>query len=203
MVRRHIHQHHCVGSDHRVITHHHRSQQLGSSADINMAAHDRHATRFHSPQRNLLKNQAVRAHLGLRMDDHAIGMRQDQTTTKLRVQRNVCTRHNAPEAMSQGGPGPQGIPPHATIAQSLVVADAAKKSFAGAPLAKSYLLSLPVGLYGAGQGCLLLLLMIHLEGFTRPFILGVPWRHAHSIHMKLKRVVGLCIYSHLTALALI
>ena len=59
------------------------SEHLGASADIDMPADNRGTASGQRAQRDLLEDQAVRSNAGVRMDNNAIGMRQQQTTAKL------------------------------------------------------------------------------------------------------------------------
>lgn len=200
VVRRHVGHHHRVGADDGMVAHHDRAEQLGTGTDVDMAADDRRSTRIQSAKRDLLKNQAIGAHLGARMNHHTIWVRQYETTTNEAIQRDVSTRHHTPEPVSERSPSPEGIPPSSPLAPTLVIADAAEQAFARVPFAEAQLLALPVGICCADQGRVELL-MIHFWNVDQP---SMPGGFAGTFSTRsLRRVEGLCIYSHLTRLALI
>lgn len=53
--------------------------------------------------RYLLENQAIWADTDIRVNYDAVWMRQQKSPSDLAVDWNICTRHYAPEAMSQYG----------------------------------------------------------------------------------------------------
>jgi hypothetical protein len=69
-----------------------------------MAADPGRVARPARANRDLLKDQAVRADMRIGMNHHAIRMRQQQAAANVRIQRNIRTRHHAPEPVTQHRP---------------------------------------------------------------------------------------------------
>jgi len=84
-----------IRTDARMVAYADGPQNLGSRTDVYMTADSGHAAVV-GADRDLLEQQAIRADLGVRMDDNAVRMRQQQTASQLAIQRNVGASHHAP-----------------------------------------------------------------------------------------------------------
>jgi len=99
-----------IRSNPRVAADGNRPQDLGSRADVYMTADLGRAT-LTNTQRYLLEQQAIRADLGVRMDDDAIRMRQQQTAAQFAIQRNIGAGDHTPIAVPQYCADPRHRPP--------------------------------------------------------------------------------------------
>ncbi len=77
-----------------------RSQNLGPRADVDMTADFRRAA-LANTECYLLKQQAIWPDLGVRVDDYAVRMRQQQTAAQFAIQGNIGAGHYAPTPVSQ------------------------------------------------------------------------------------------------------
>jgi hypothetical protein len=107
MVGRHIAEHHGIGTDDGMVANHDGTQQLGTCADVDMAAHNRGATCFKRSEGDLLQDEAIGADAGVLVDHHTIGVRQAKAAADLARKRYVRAGDHAPEPVSQHGPTPQ------------------------------------------------------------------------------------------------
>ena len=81
------------------------TDHFGTGADVDVTAHQRHTAVRHA-QRHLLEDQAVRTNHHGRVDDDAVGVRQQQSTADARVDGDVGARHSLPKDVTQNGPAP-------------------------------------------------------------------------------------------------
>src|SRR5262249_20148687 len=81
-----------------------RAQDLRAGADIDMALDHWDAAQAPRSNRDLLKDQAVYADLGVGVNDDAIGVRDQEPTANLAEERNFGPSDNGPEAMAQHQP---------------------------------------------------------------------------------------------------
>lgn len=145
----HVRQHHRIGSNDRVVSDDDRSQQLRPGTDVDVPPDGGGSPGDHSPERHLLKDEAVRSDLGIRMDHYPVRMRKHEPLIDLADQRNIGARHHTPEAMPEHGPPFQRVKQNPGMLPALVVTNAGQKPFARIPFAKAESLALPVGVCGA------------------------------------------------------
>src|SRR5258706_12699386 len=74
-------------------------QNFRTGANIDVAGNVRKAAGVSYPDRNLLEDQAVDANFGCWMNDYPVGVRNQQATTDLTVERDICARNDAPKRM--------------------------------------------------------------------------------------------------------
>jgi len=103
---------HGIRTDACMVAYPDRPQNLGARTDVDMTADSGHATVV-GADGDLLEQQAIRADLGVWMDDEAIRMRQQQTASQLAIQRNVGASHHAPASVPQYRANPRQCPPEA------------------------------------------------------------------------------------------
>ena len=144
---------HCVGADHCMVAHDNGTEQLGTGTNVNMTSNNGCATRCNGSKGHLLKNQAIGTHSGIRMEHDSIWMGQKKPPLDTTIQRNIGTTDNAPKPVSDHCPVSQRETPPPRDAPALVVPDAGQQPFAGVPLEKTQLLSLPVGFRRADFVC--------------------------------------------------
>jgi hypothetical protein len=81
------------------------SQNLRSSPNIDVAGNfGNAATLVVARYRYLLKNLAVNADCGFRMNDNSVGMINPETASYSAVEGDLCASDYAPESMSQDTP---------------------------------------------------------------------------------------------------
>lgn len=93
--------HHGVRADPCMCADLNRPKDLGAGADVDMAGNFGNSAATAGAKRDLVENQAVHADLGVRMDDNAIGVGDQQPAADLAGERYFRPRHRAPEAMTQ------------------------------------------------------------------------------------------------------
>jgi hypothetical protein len=89
-----------IGANFRVRADLNIPKHLGARADVNVTSYTWRSCSIAGPDRYLLKNQAIHANLGFGMNNDPVGMRNEQTTTDLAVQRNIGTGDYAPKTMA-------------------------------------------------------------------------------------------------------
>src|SRR4051812_33808901 len=78
----------------------HVAQDLCPSTDVDVVPDLRQpVAAFSVANRNLLKYQTIDADPGARMDDNAVGMGNQESTTNVAIERNVRPGDDAPKAM--------------------------------------------------------------------------------------------------------
>lgn len=93
-------EHDRVRPDFRMAPDNNASEQLCARAYINLTPDDGSTPRLQCSYRYLLKDKTVRADARIGVDDHAIGVGQQQAALDLTIQWNVRATDNAPEAMT-------------------------------------------------------------------------------------------------------
>lgn len=101
---RYISQHHGIGADHHMVADSYRPQDFCTRANIHMAAYLRGCARAARPDRYLLEDQTIGADFRIRVDNHTVGMGQQQATRNLRVDRNIRPGDHTPETMTKYRP---------------------------------------------------------------------------------------------------
>jgi len=97
---RYILQDYCICADIGMIAYVKASQYLGSRTDIDMPADYRRQATGTRPYRHLLKNKAIGADHGIRVNHYAVGVWQQQPPTNSGSERDIGTRGYAPDTMA-------------------------------------------------------------------------------------------------------
>ena len=99
---RDITEHHRVSPYPSMRANHNGAQNLCARSDVYMTRDLWHSS-IHHTKGNLLKDQAVRPDDHIAMNDHSIGVREQQATADLAANRDVSPGHCAPEAVAKYG----------------------------------------------------------------------------------------------------
>ena len=75
-------------------------QDLGAGTNIDMISDPGNAGAISVADRNLLKDQAIHADLGVRMDHDAVGMWNEKASADVAVQGDVGTGDGTPKSMA-------------------------------------------------------------------------------------------------------
>jgi hypothetical protein len=112
--RRHAHRGRTVGhvieddgvcADFRMISDRHAPEDSGTRPDVDVPSQFRASGNASAcPQRDLLKDQTIGPDDGLGVDHDSIGMWQEQTSADWRVQVNLCSGDDAPDAIPEDVP---------------------------------------------------------------------------------------------------
>jgi hypothetical protein len=89
-----------IRSNPRMVPYRDRPQYFGARTNVDMTTDCRYATVV-STNGDLLEQQTIWPDSGVRMDDDAIRMRQQQTAAQFAVERDVGASHYAPTSVSQ------------------------------------------------------------------------------------------------------
>ena len=142
--RRHICQDYRVGANFGVLPDPQWADDLRTGAYVDVPFEGRHTSR-RLPDRDLVKQQTVRADLRIRMNNDAVRMGQEQAASQLAIQWNISARDHRPPAMSEHCEPAQ---PSATytcgIEEPLIVANARQKGTRGCPFKRGFLFPRPV-----------------------------------------------------------
>jgi hypothetical protein len=76
-----------------------RTQDLGTGSDVDVARNFRKAAGVSYSDGDLLEDQAIYANLRAWMNDYPVGVGNQQATTDLTIEWNICARDDAPERM--------------------------------------------------------------------------------------------------------
>jgi len=144
MVIRHISQHHRIGTNHGMVAHPDRSEQLGARTDVHMTSNNGSASCGQGSQSHLLKDDAVGPDSRIRMDHHPGRMGQHQSATQLAIERDIGPRDSAPEAVPQHSPDPPKPEPAPPSANTLIVTDARKQTLGRTPFARPLVFTTPL-----------------------------------------------------------
>lgn len=135
----------CVGTYFCVLADRQLPDDLGACTYVDVTFDGWHAAGFLA-NRHLLKDQAIRPDLNIRMNDDAVWMRQEQTTPQFAIQRNIGARDCRPPPMFEYGQSaqPSGAK-SSVIQQTLIIPNTRQKGARGGPFQHPFLLTGPVG----------------------------------------------------------
>jgi len=92
---------HGISADSGMRPNFHRTQNLCTSSNIDMAGDLGNPGRVSASERYLMEDQAVHANLRVRVDNDAVRVRDQQSAADLTRKRDFCTGDDTPEAMTK------------------------------------------------------------------------------------------------------
>src|SRR6185437_4580616 len=90
-----------IGTDPRVGANLDRTQDLCSSPDVHVVSDARRTPTHSGPDCNLLKDETVDSDACIRMDNDAVGVRNEQPAPDVAVQRNIGSGDDAPKSVTE------------------------------------------------------------------------------------------------------